>query len=184
MRPMLVVMAGVDAKHVLELAPAEDEQAVEALATDAADPALGVCVRIRCLDGRADHGDSLALQDVIATARELRVAIVDKKAERLFAIIESHQQVASLLGDPGACWVRSAGDELDPAALQRDEEEHVDPFQPGRLDGEEITGERRRGLLTEEVSPGELVSLRRRRKPVADKDRPHRSRRNGDAKAL
>jgi hypothetical protein len=39
MRPMLVVMAGVNAKHVLELAAAEDEQAVEALATDAADPA-------------------------------------------------------------------------------------------------------------------------------------------------
>jgi len=34
---MTVVMARVDAKHVLELAAAEDEQAVEALATDAAD---------------------------------------------------------------------------------------------------------------------------------------------------
>jgi hypothetical protein len=39
MWPMLVVMAGVDAKHVLELAAAEDEQPVEAFATDAADPA-------------------------------------------------------------------------------------------------------------------------------------------------
>jgi hypothetical protein len=39
---MPVVVTGIDAKHVLELAPAEDEQPVEALATDAADPALGV----------------------------------------------------------------------------------------------------------------------------------------------
>jgi len=38
--------------------------------------------------------------------------------------------------------------------------------------------------LAEEVSPRELVSLRRRRKAVADEDRPHRSRRNGYAEAL
>jgi hypothetical protein len=62
MWPMLVVMARVDAKHVLELAAAEDEQAVEALATHAADPALGVGVRVRCLDGCADHSHSFALK--------------------------------------------------------------------------------------------------------------------------
>jgi hypothetical protein len=44
-------MTGVDAKHVLELAAAEDEQPVEALATHAADPALGVGVRVRRLNG-------------------------------------------------------------------------------------------------------------------------------------
>jgi hypothetical protein len=33
------------------LAAAEDEQPVEALASDAADPALGVGVRVRRLDG-------------------------------------------------------------------------------------------------------------------------------------
>ena len=49
---MPVVMVGIDAKHLLELPPAaEDEQAVEALATDAADPALGVSVRVRSLEG-------------------------------------------------------------------------------------------------------------------------------------
>jgi len=45
-------MVDIDAKHVLELAAAEDQQPVEALETDAADPALGVSVRVRCLDGR------------------------------------------------------------------------------------------------------------------------------------
>src|SRR6266542_2515327 len=42
------------------------------------------------------------------------------------------------------------------------EEEHVNPFQPGGLDREEITGQRRRRQLAEEVSPWMLVSLRRR----------------------
>ena len=110
---MAVVMVGIDAKHVFKLAAAEDEQPVEALATDAADPALGVGVRVRCLDGRTDHGHSFATEDVIETAAELGVAIVDQEAERLPAIIERHQQVACLLGDPGACRVGRAGDELE-----------------------------------------------------------------------
>jgi hypothetical protein len=93
------------------------------------------------------------LEGVIEAAAELGVAIVDEEAKRLPAIVDRHEQVARLLGDPGTCWVRGAGDELDPAALERDEEEHVDPFQPGRLDTEEITGERRRSVLAEEVPP-------------------------------
>ncbi len=113
---MAVVVVGVGAEDVFELAAAEDEQAVEALATDAADPALGMCVRVRCLDRRADHSHSLAREDLIEAAAELGVAIVDEEAERLLATIESHQQVARLLGDPSACRVRRARDELDPAA--------------------------------------------------------------------
>jgi hypothetical protein len=124
---MLVVMAGIDPKHVLELAAAEDEQPIEALATHAADPALGVGVGVRCLDRCADHDDAFAVEDVIEAAAELAVAIVDDKAQLLLAITERHQQVARLLGGPGAGRVRAAGDELDPAALEREEEEHVDP---------------------------------------------------------
>ena len=155
-------MARIDIKHVLEVAAAEDEQPVEALTTRAADPALGVGVRVRRPDGCADHGHSFAREDLIEAAAELRVAIMDQETDRLLAIVEVHQQVARLLGDPGACRVRRAGDQLDPATLERDEEEYVDPFQPRRLDGEEIRGERRRRLLAEEVPPGQLVSLRRR----------------------
>src|SRR5262249_34092527 len=84
--------------------------------------------------------------------------------------------VARLLGCPGPCRVRRAGDELGPTALEREEEEHVDALQPGRLDREEITGECRRRVLAEKVSPGELVSLRRGRQPLTDKDRSHRGR--------
>jgi hypothetical protein len=97
MRPMPVVMAGIDAKHALELAPAEDEQPVEALATHAADPALGVGIRVRCLYGRTDHSHFFATEDVIEAAAKLGVAIVDQEAERLLAIVE----VISRLR---ACW--------------------------------------------------------------------------------
>ena len=150
---MPVVVTGIDAEHVLELTSAEDEQPVEALATDAADPALGVCVRVRRLHACADHGDPFALEDVVEAAAELGVAIVDQQAQRLLPNVDRHQQVARLLGCPGTGRVRGAGDELDPAALEREEEEHVDPLQPGGLDGEEIAGERRRRVPAEEVAP-------------------------------
>jgi hypothetical protein len=92
------------------------------------------------------------LEDLIEAAAELGVAIADQEAERLLATIDRHEQVARLLRDPGACRVRRASNELDPAALERDEEEHIDPLQPGGLDREEITSERRRRVLAEEVS--------------------------------
>jgi hypothetical protein len=46
-RPPAVVVAHVDAEHMLELAAADDQQPVGALAADAADPALYVRVRVR-----------------------------------------------------------------------------------------------------------------------------------------
>jgi hypothetical protein len=62
-------MTGIDAKHALELAPAEDEQPIETLAPHAADPALGACVRV--LHGCADHRDPFALEDMVEAAAEL-----------------------------------------------------------------------------------------------------------------
>ena len=51
MRPVAVVMVDVDAEHLLELSPADDQEAV---AADGADPALGerICLRRpeRCAD--------------------------------------------------------------------------------------------------------------------------------------
>jgi hypothetical protein len=179
---MAVVMTGMDAKYVFELAPAEDEQPVEALAPHATDPALGVCVGVRRLHGCPNHSDSFALEDVIKAAAEFHVAIVDLSGA-VAGDRQRHQQVACLLGCPGAGRVRCAGDELDSRALERKKEEHVDPSQPGGLDGEEIACERRRGVLAQEVSPRNLVSLRRRWQPVADEDRSHGGRRNGNAKA-
>jgi hypothetical protein len=53
--PMAVVVVGIRAEDMLELAAAEDQQSIEALASGAADPALGVCIRVRRLQGRANH---------------------------------------------------------------------------------------------------------------------------------
>ena len=77
MRPPLVVVADMDAEDVLELATSEDQQPVEALPPDAANPALDVSVRVRSADRRPDCLHPLAVEDGIEGAAELRVTIVE-----------------------------------------------------------------------------------------------------------
>jgi hypothetical protein len=67
-------MAAVDAEDVLEVALAEDEDAVEAFGAERSYPAFGVGVRVRSVDRCLDHLDSLAAEDLIEGVRELRVA--------------------------------------------------------------------------------------------------------------
>jgi hypothetical protein len=52
-------MPGIDAKHLFELAAAEDQQPVEALATHAADPALRVGVGVSAPDSVCGSRGSL-----------------------------------------------------------------------------------------------------------------------------
>ena len=51
MRPLRVVVGGIGAEHVLEVAAAEDQQPVEALGTDGAHEPLGVGVGLWRQDG-------------------------------------------------------------------------------------------------------------------------------------
>jgi hypothetical protein len=78
MGTMLVEVTHVDAQDVHELSAAEDEDTVEALAPDAADPALEVGGRGRRLEGRVDHADPVPGEDRVEGAGELLVAVVDR----------------------------------------------------------------------------------------------------------
>ncbi len=71
-RPVSVVMGGVEAEHVLEVAAVDDQDPVEALAAEGADPTLGVRVRIRSSDGRPDDPHALAAEDLVEGAAELK----------------------------------------------------------------------------------------------------------------
>ena len=83
MRPAGVVVVAVGAEDVLEVAAAEDQDSVEPVGAKRADPALGVGVRVRRLDWRADHLDRLAAEHFVEAIAELGVAVVDKETERL-----------------------------------------------------------------------------------------------------
>src|SRR6266536_2040307 len=56
-------------------------------------------------------------------------------------VIEVHQQVVCLLGDPDRVRRARAGDVFDPARPDRDEEQHVQPPHPDGVDGEQVAGE-------------------------------------------
>jgi hypothetical protein len=67
--------------------------------------------------------------------------------------VDVDQQVARLLHHPGAVGVVGAGHVFDPAAADADEDEHVEPAQQDGVNGEEIAGECRRGVLAQERAP-------------------------------
>ncbi len=79
MRPVLVVVAAVDAEHLLEMAAAEDEDPVEAVGANRTHPTLGEGVGVRGLNWRADDLDALRPEDLVEGVAELRVAIVDEE---------------------------------------------------------------------------------------------------------
>jgi hypothetical protein len=82
MRPMAVVVVDVDAEQLLKLSPADDQDPVEAVAADGADPALRECVRLRRPERCADNLDALTSEGLIKDLAELAVAIVDQEADR------------------------------------------------------------------------------------------------------
>lgn len=125
MWPVLVVVAAVDVEHVPEVAATNDEDLVEAVGADCAYPTLSEGVCVRRLDRRADHPDAFRSKDLVEGAAELRVAIMNEEPETLL-VVELHSEVARLLGDPAPVRVRAAGDVLDPACRERDEEEDIE----------------------------------------------------------
>src|SRR6266487_1781609 len=92
-------MAAVDAKDVLEVIAAGDEDAVEAVGADCADPAFGVGVRVRRLDRRPDHLDALAPEHLVEGVAEFGVAVVHKEQEAVL-VAELHDEVSGLLCHP------------------------------------------------------------------------------------
>ena len=93
-RALLVVVADVHAEYALELAAAEDQQPVQALTPDAADPALDVRVGVRRPERCPDDPYPLAMEDGVEGAAELRVTIVNQKPRPSATIIKIYQQVA------------------------------------------------------------------------------------------
>jgi hypothetical protein len=88
---------------------------------------------------------------------------------------------ARLLPHPGAVGVARAGHVLDPAAADADEDEYVQSLQQDSVDGEEVAGERRCGMLAQERAPVLLVALGCRRNTCRFQDVAYQ--RGGDADA-
>jgi len=79
---MAVVVPDVGAKRALELAAAEDQHPVEAIAPHRADEAFGDSVGLRGLHRCSDDRDALASKDLVERVGELAVAVVDQEPKR------------------------------------------------------------------------------------------------------
>jgi hypothetical protein len=74
---VLVVVRSVAGENVLKMAAADDQEPVEALAPDAADPSLGMCPCLWRSHWRFDHPDALRAEGLVELAGELAVVVAD-----------------------------------------------------------------------------------------------------------
>ena len=75
-----------------------------------------------------------------------------RNRKRLAGVVEVHEQVAGLLGHPGAGGMRGDPEDVHPAAGVLDDEERVEPVQGDRVEVEQVAGEDRVGLGPEELA--------------------------------
>jgi hypothetical protein len=74
-RTMGVVVGGIDPEDLLEMAAPDDQQPVQALSADRANPPLRVGVRVGRLHGGAEHLGALGPEHIVEAAGELRVTV-------------------------------------------------------------------------------------------------------------
>ena len=140
------------------------------------DEAFGDRVRARCLDWGAEDADIGAGEHGVEGGSELGISVADQELELLGAVAEVDEQVASLLGDPGAGGMGGDPGEVNAAAAVLDHDQHVEGAQEDGVDVGEDDREDRLGLRGKEVAPGRAGPLRGPVDARALKDPPHRGR--------
>ena len=110
----------------------------------------------RCLDDADVDGG----EDGVERGGELGVAIADKEPEAAAGVVEIHDEVAGLLGQPGAGGVGGDAEDVYPAGAVLDDEERVQPVQG---DGVEVNRSHARIACAgpQEFGPGGSGSPRR-----------------------
>jgi len=96
-RAVRVVVLDELAQHYREMVWSGDQQVIEALAAQRADPALGDRVGPRRTDRRSDGADAGAAEHDVEGSGELAVPATDEEPELLGAIARSMSRLR-------ACW--------------------------------------------------------------------------------
>ena len=106
MRSVIVVVAFELVQHGFGVSFVDDQEAVEEFAADCPDKALGDRIRPWCAHRRLDDPDVDGGEDRVEGGGELGVAVADEEQKAAVGVVEVHEQVAGLLGEPGAGGVR------------------------------------------------------------------------------
>ena len=174
-RPVGVVVLDVVVEEAAELVLVPDEGAVEEFVADRAHPPLRERVRLRRAWRRRDRLGADGAEHVVEAGRVLAGAVVDDEADPL---LEAEEEVAGLLGGPGAGRVGGDPGEVDAAGVDLDEEQHVEAAQQHGVDGEEVRRDHGAGLGADERRPRRARPLRGRVPSGVAEDPPHRRRRD------
>ena len=93
----------------------DDDEVIEALLTDRANPAFCISIRIWMANRCMDDFDALCGKDLIKSRDELRVPLMEQVAKGWRTFFESPTQLARLLRDPGGGWMLGTPCEMDTA---------------------------------------------------------------------
>ena len=124
----------------------DEQEPVEEFAADRPDEALGDRVGPRCAHWCAD--------DLDIDGGEHGVAVADQEPKVATGVVEIHEQVAGLLGEPGIGRVCGDAQYVHPAGGVLDDEERVEPMQSDRVEMKQVAGEDGLRLCPEELRPG------------------------------
>ena len=150
---MAIVVVYEDSDGSFEMLAIQDKQPVETFVSDGSHETLGDGIRLRCPKRRPHDLDPFCSKHLVETRRELLIAVPDQEPERLRPTGECPRQLSRLLRDPRCGRRRRATGQVDAAAAQLDEEEHVQPLQPHGLHGEEIHREHTLTVQSDELPP-------------------------------
>ena len=110
---MPVVVLDVDTKDLLQMTAPNDQQPIQAFGADGADPPFCVGVRGRRPHWRHEHLGTLRAEHLVEASTELCVPVAEQEAHLSSPLAQHQQQVAGLLGDPGAAGVGGHSSEVD-----------------------------------------------------------------------
>jgi hypothetical protein len=100
-----VEVVDVAREDSFEVAAVEDQEPIEALTADGADPPLRVRVRLGCAHRCSDDPDRFGAEDLVEGGSELAVAVMDQEPDRSDRLVN----VSMMLR---ACWVAPSPDGL------------------------------------------------------------------------
>ncbi len=151
MRPVLVVTGLVLAQDLSQMALVLDEGEVQELAAASADPAFGDRVHA----GRADvaeHGlDAGVGEDRVEWVSEVWCAVADHELDLIRLLAEVHMEVAGLLGCPLPGGMGGDAEDADAPGRVLDHGRDIGSGAVEQVDGEEVAGQDRLGLATQEL---------------------------------
>jgi hypothetical protein len=130
---VIVVVPLVLPKHGGGMTLVHDQDTVEEFASDRADEALGDRVAPRRSHRHLDDSNVNCREVGVEDRGELGVPVADEEPEASTGVLEVHDQVTGLLGQPGSRRVGGDAEHVYAAGGVLDDEERIEPVQGDRV---------------------------------------------------